>query len=110
MRRLFRTTLAALAGSTAGYVVHQLKARKSMDEDDARADVLTVGAPLLNTAAAALFGLAAGRHGRGLAFISGFAVSVTAGARLDDMVPALKAAGARAREMAAAHNESHHAS
>ena len=86
MRRILRAILAALAGSTAGYVVHQLMARREEPAPEGEGAALVVGAPMLNTVLGTAAGLVAGPCA---AFWTGFAVSAAVGARLDAEVPAL---------------------
>ncbi len=75
MKRLVVIVLAAMAGSTAGYVAKQLNDRRSASEPAP----LVIGAPAVNAAIAAIAGLISGRRGRPVAFTVGFAISAIAG-------------------------------
>jgi hypothetical protein len=86
MRSILRAILPAIAGSTLGFVVHQLIQRRSKSSDEPQDTDLVVASPLTN----ALIGVAVGAiAGRRAGFLAGFAVSAAAGTRLDEANRAL---------------------
>ncbi len=85
MIRAWRTVVAAVAGATAGYSMRQLLAPGSVPEDEDRGE-LAIAAPLANIVVAAAAGLVAHRS-RGVAFVTGAALSLLLGDRLDALIP-----------------------
>ena len=80
MRAILRAILPALAGSTLGFVVHQLLAQRSAPERERRGTELIIASPISNAAIAIAAGAIAGRRA---AFLTGFALSAAAGSKLD---------------------------
>ncbi len=85
MIRAWRTVVAAVAGATAGSSMRQILAPGSGPENEHRGE-LTMAAPLANIVVAAVVGLAAHRS-RGVAFVTGAALSLLLGDRLDALLP-----------------------
>jgi hypothetical protein len=75
----------AAAGSTAGYVIHQLVNRppQAEGEEGDGALSLTVGAPLATTLIAGLIGVLAGRKRRRAPFLAGLGLAAVGGLELD---------------------------
>lgn len=89
MKRLFSTVSAAFAGSTAGYVLHQVMAAKKASPKDAKQPPLVVGAPVVTAGIASIVGVFFGKRAAVAAFITGAAVAGVLGDKLDGMVPGL---------------------
>ena len=87
MKRLLATFGTALAGTTAGYVLHQTMAMKKAQASDQQPQALIIGAPLATAGLAAVVGLIGGKRSRLLAFVAGFAAAATLGDKIDDMIP-----------------------
>jgi len=83
-RRILFAALAALAGSTAGFVLHQLRER-SAEIDSGDVD-LYVAAPVSAAGLATIVGVVGGRRGPVFAFIAGAAISFFFGSDLDDRI------------------------
>jgi hypothetical protein len=87
MKRLLATFGTALAGTTAGYVLHQTMAMRKAQASDQQPQALIIGAPLATAGLAAVVGLIGGKRSRLLAFVAGFAAAATLGDKIDDMIP-----------------------
>ncbi len=87
MKRLFATIGTALAGTTAGYVLHQTMAIKKAQSTDQQPQALIIGAPLATAGLAAVAGLIFGKRSRIVAFVAGFVAAATLGDKIDDMIP-----------------------
>lgn len=87
MKRLFATIGTALAGTTAGYVLHQTMAIKKAQTADQEPQALIIGAPLATAGLAALVGLIFGKRSRLVALVAGFVAAATLGDKIDDMIP-----------------------
>ncbi len=87
MKRLFATIGTALAGTTAGYVLHQTMAIKRAQTADQEPQALIIGAPLATAGLAALVGLIFGKRSRLVALVAGFVAAATLGDKIDDMIP-----------------------
>ena len=87
MRKMLTTALYALAGANAGYLTHQLGARRLLAGQ--KAAPLTVAAPVLNTLLAIGMGSLVRRHRTTTAFAAAFALSLLAGSKIDEAVPGL---------------------
>ena len=90
MGKMLSTVLCALAGANAGYVAHQLGARRSSDGQQAAP--LTVAAPVLNTLLAIGMGSLIPRHRATTAFAVAFGLSLLAGSKIDEAMPGLSKA------------------
>lgn len=95
MQRLLTIIVAAVAGSVAGYLSHQVLSRKA---EPAQNPPLVVGAPLSVVAAAALLGFVSGKRGVAAALGAGLLGATLLGTRLDDKLPGV--AEARRRQTA----------
>lgn len=87
--------VAAVAGSTAGYVSHQVLSRK---EDPAANPPLVVGAPVTVMLLATALGSLAGRRGPLIGFVAGLLAATLLGTRLDDAIPGVSDARKRSIE------------
>jgi hypothetical protein len=87
MKRLFATIGTALAGTTAGYVLHQTMAMRRAQSTDQQPQALIIGAPLATAGLAAVAGLIFGKRSRIVAFVAGFLAAATLGDKIDDMIP-----------------------
>lgn len=87
MKRLFATIGTALAGTTAGYVLHQTMAIRKAQSTDQQPQALIIGAPLATAGLAAVAGLIFGKRSRLVAFVAGFLAAATLGDKIDDMIP-----------------------
>ena len=87
MKRLIATIGTALAGTTAGYVLHQTMAMKRAPSTEQEPQALIIGAPLATAGLAAVVGLVFGRRSRLMAFVAGFLTAATLGDKIDDMIP-----------------------
>jgi hypothetical protein len=87
MKRLFATIGTALAGTTAGYVLHQTMAIKQAQSTDEQPQALIIGAPLATAGLAAVAGILFGKRSRIVAFVAGFLAAATLGDKIDDMIP-----------------------
>lgn len=87
MKRLFATFGSAIAGTTAGYVLHQTLAMRKAQAADQQPQALIIGAPLATAGLAAVFGLMGGKRSRLLAFVAGFAAAASVGDKIDEMIP-----------------------
>ncbi len=93
MQRLIAIVLTAVAGSSGGYLLHQVLSRKA---EPAQNPALVIGAPVSVVLLAAVVGLVTGRRGPALALIAGLLGATFLGTRLDDAIPGV----ADARETA----------
>ena len=87
MKRLIATIGTALAGTTAGYVLHQTMAMKRAPSTEQEPQALIIGAPLATAGLAAIVGLIFGKRSRLMAFVAGFLAAATLGDKIDDMIP-----------------------
>ena len=87
MKRLFATIGTALAGTTAGYVLHQTMAIRKAQSTDQQPQALIIGAPLATAGLAAVAGLIFGKRSRLVALVAGFLAAATLGDKIDDMIP-----------------------
>jgi hypothetical protein len=87
MKRLIATIGTALAGTTAGYVLHQTMAMKRAPATEQEPQALIIGAPLATAGLAAIAGLVFGKRSRLVAFVAGFLAAATLGDKIDDMIP-----------------------
>jgi hypothetical protein len=87
MKRLIATIGTALAGTTAGYVLHQTMALRKMPTADHEPQALIIGAPLATAGLAAVVGLVFGKRSRLVALVAGFLAAATLGDKIDDMIP-----------------------
>lgn len=89
MKRLLSTISAAFAGSTAGYVAHQVMAAKKSSSPDTKQPPLVVGAPVVTAGIASIVGILFGKRAAIAAFITGAVAAGVMGDKLDSMVPGL---------------------
>lgn len=93
LARALVSVLCGFAGSAAGFALYQLRTRQA-DIDEGVADI-TVAAPPVTAAAAALIGMITGRRGPLFAFLAGTALGAVLGTSLDERVIGLAAGQAK---------------
>lgn len=103
LARVLFSLLGGIAGSAAGFALYQLRTRQA--EVDAGAADITIAAPPITAAAAALIGIVFGKRGPLLAFFAGTALGAALGTSLDERVTGIAASQAsRASSTSSSHS------